>query len=209
MRPRSKPAFRSCTSSTASAPRTRSRRSSRSRATIMRAMIDDELVLAHRARGMTPDRPDHPRHGPEPGRLLPGPRDGQQVLRGHARHRPEGHGQVRRADRPPVPPVRLRRRTRMPRRSSSSWARAPRRSTRRSSTWSRKGEKVGVLKVRLYRPFDAEGLRRGPAGHGQDDRRARPHQGAGRHRRAALPGRPHRHRRGHGRRTGSTSSGYP
>ena len=27
---------------------------------------------------------------------------------------------------------------------------------RRWSTWSRRGEKVGVLKVRLYRPFSAE-----------------------------------------------------
>ena len=49
-----KRAFRSCTSSTASAPRTKSPRSSSSRADDMRAMIDDDLVRAHRARALIP-----------------------------------------------------------------------------------------------------------------------------------------------------------
>ena len=59
-----------------------------------------------------------------------------------------------------------------------------------------KGEKVGLLKVRLYRPFDVEALRRGPARHRQGHRRAGPHQGARRAGRAAVPGRAHRPRRG-------------
>ena len=40
----------------------------------LRAMIDEELVRAHRARALSPDRPVHPRHGAESRRLLPGAR---------------------------------------------------------------------------------------------------------------------------------------
>ena len=43
-----------------------------------------------------------------------------------------------------------------------------------------------MLKVRLYRPFDVEAFVAGAAGDGAGDRRARPHQGARRLRRAAL-----------------------
>ena len=50
-------AFRSCISSTASARRTRSRRSSSSPRTTCAAMIDDELVRAHRARALSPEHP--------------------------------------------------------------------------------------------------------------------------------------------------------
>ena len=69
----------------------------------------------------------------------------------------------------------------------------------------RRGEKVGLVTVRLYRPFPVEALPRRPAGDGHAHRRARPRQGARRARRAAAPrcrpgpagGRPgrHRHRR--------------
>ena len=58
------------------------------------------------------------------------------------------------------------------------------------------GEKVGLLKVRLYRPFDVARLPGGLAGHRARHRRARPHQGAGRPGRAAVPGRAHRRDRG-------------
>ena len=51
------------------------------------------------------------------------------------------------------------------------------------------GEKVGLVKVRLYRPFVHQALRRRAPRDGQEDRRHGPHQGAGLHRRAALPGR--------------------
>ncbi len=54
---------------------------------VLRAMIDEELVLALRQRAMSPDRPDDPRHQPEPRRVLPGPRDRQPVLPGLPRHR--------------------------------------------------------------------------------------------------------------------------
>ena len=49
------------------------------------------------------------------------------------------------------------------------------------------GQRVGVLKVRLYRPVLGARLRRCAACHDQGDRRARPDQGTGRGRRAALP----------------------
>ena len=48
------------------------------------------------------------------------------------------------------------------------------------------GEKVGLLTVRLYRPFPASALRSPLAADDALDRGARPHQGAGRRRRAAL-----------------------
>ena len=50
-------ASRSCTSSTASAPRTRSRRSRRSTDDDLRALLDEEVVAAHRRRALTPDHP--------------------------------------------------------------------------------------------------------------------------------------------------------
>ncbi len=49
------------------------------------------------------------------------------------------------------------------------------------------GEKVGVLKVRLYRPFDMRGFINALPRNDPEDRRARPHQRTGQHRRAALP----------------------
>ena len=65
------------------------------------------------------------------------------------------------------------------------------------------GERVGVAQVRLYRPFPAARADRGPAQDGPKGRRARPHQGARRARRAALPRHVHRAGRGaRGRRTG-------
>ncbi len=50
------------------------------------------------------------------------------------------------------------------------------------------GEKVGVLKVRLYRPFDSQRFVECPARHHPRHRRARPHQRTGQRRRTALSG---------------------
>ena len=47
----------------------------------LRALVADELVRAHRGRALDPGAPVHPRHGAEPGRVLPGARDGQSLLR--------------------------------------------------------------------------------------------------------------------------------
>ena len=73
-----------------------------------------------------------------------------------AGHHAEGDGQVRRDHRPRNTSCSNTSAPRMPSASSSSWARAARRRTRRSITSTRSGEKVGVLKVRLYRPFDVK-----------------------------------------------------
>ena len=52
-----------------------------------------------------------------------------------------------------------------------------------------RGEKVGLLKVRLYRPFCVKSFIEGAARHGEEDCGARPDQGVGSDRRAAVPGR--------------------
>ena len=75
-------------------------------------MIDDELVRGAPRAGAVAGPSGHPRHGAEPRRLLPGARDGQPLLPGLPDDRAERDGPLRRADRPPVPPVRLRRRAR-------------------------------------------------------------------------------------------------
>ena len=62
-----------------------------------------------------------------------------------------------------------------------------------------RGEKVGVLKVRLYRPFSRERVPGGAAAERPQPRRARSHEGAGRARRSALSRRDDRARRGAGR----------
>ena len=50
------------------------------RRTTIRAMIDEDLVAAHRAPGPVAGPSRAPRHRPEPGRLLPGPRGRQPLL---------------------------------------------------------------------------------------------------------------------------------
>ena len=59
----------------------------------------------------------------------------------------------------------------------------------------KKGEKVGVLKVRLFRPWSAKHFVEALPKTRQDDRGPRSHQGARRDRRPALPGRGHQLRR--------------
>jgi pyruvate-ferredoxin/flavodoxin oxidoreductase len=56
------------------------------------------------------------------------------------------------------------------------------------------GEKVGMIKIRLYRPFDAGALLSVHPGHRDAARGAGSLQGAGRRRRAPLQGRDHRTR---------------
>ena len=82
-----------------------------------RAALRRRLARA-RARGARPrpSRPGavagaavHPRHGAEPGRLLPGTRDGQPVLRPRPGRRRRHDGPPRRAHGPPLPHRRLHR----------------------------------------------------------------------------------------------------
>ena len=63
----------------------------------LRAMMDEKLIQAHRARALSPEHPVLRGTLAEPGRVLPGARDVQPVLPGLPGHRAEGDGQVRRA----------------------------------------------------------------------------------------------------------------
>ena len=99
-----------------------------------------------------PRPPGAARHRAEPGRLLPGARGLQPLLRRAAGDRREDDGPLRRAHRPPLPPVRLRRPPagRARDRADGLGGRGRPRDRRAPG---RPGEKVGILKVRLYRPF--------------------------------------------------------
>ncbi len=76
----------------------------------MRAMIDDDLVRAHRARASLARPSGAARLGAESRRLLPGPRDREPVLHRLPDHRAKHDGQVRQDCRPPVQAVPIRRR---------------------------------------------------------------------------------------------------
>ena len=138
----------------------------------------------------------HPRHRPEPGRLLPGARDRQPLLRPHARRRAGGDGRARGADRPPLPARRLQR-------PPGGRARARAHGLGRRDR-ARDGElPAGARRARRRGTGPAlpavPGARagRGSAGHRAPRRRARPHQGARIARRAAVP------RRGRGAQRGA------
>ena len=68
------------------------------------------------------------------------------------------------------------------------------------------GEKVGLVKVRLYRPFVREKLLAAMPATAQEDRRAGPHEGARRPGRAAVPGRGDRACRRRARATSPSSA---
>ena len=78
----------------------------------IRAMIDDELVIAHRARGLSPDTPFIRGTAQNPDVFF----QARETVNIFYDRTPDivqrGHGQVRQADRTAIPPVRLRRRTR-------------------------------------------------------------------------------------------------
>ena len=133
------------------------------------------------------------RHRAEPRRLLPGPRGLQPLLRRPAGDRREEDGPLRRAHRPALPAVRVRRppagRARdradgLGRRGRARDRGAPGR-PRREGRHAEGAPLPAVL---------GEALRAGAAEERARDRGARPHQGAGRGRRAALPRRGHRAR---------------
>jgi pyruvate-ferredoxin/flavodoxin oxidoreductase len=146
-------------------------------------MIDDELVAAHRARGLNPEKPMMRGTAQNPDVYFQGRETVNPFYDATPGDRPEVHGQVRQADRPPVQAVRLRRRADAEHvvvvmGSGAETVHEP------SSSWCQ-GREGGLVKVRLYRPSTPRPSR-GHARDGQDHHRARPHQGARRHRRAAL-----------------------
>ena len=162
----------------------------------VRSLIDEDLVDGAPRPRAQPRPPGAARLGAEPRRVLPGARGVQRLLHGGAGHRAGIDGPLRQAHRSPLRTVRLRRQRQMPSGCWCRWARASARRARRWTSSSPRGEKVGLLTVRLYRPFDAQAFVACAAEDRARDRRARPHQGAGRDRRAAVPGRRHRAGRG-------------
>ena len=102
--------------------------------TISRSLISESLVFAHRQRGLTPDRP-----------VLRGTAQNPDVFF-QAREAQNGFYDVcpdivartmrslRRTDRPPLQPVRVRRGSSGRPRDRASWDRAPTRCTKPSTT---------------------------------------------------------------------------
>ena len=194
-------ASRSSTSSTASAPRTRSPRSRSSPTTTCARLIDEDDVAAHRARALTPDRPScaAPRRTPTPSSrrarpqpLLPrrAPTSSQATMDRFAERTGRryrlfdyvGHPRGRARHRPDG----------LGRRDGPRDGRLARRRAARRSACSRSGSSGPSTSQRFVARAAADRPR---------DRRARPHQGARRRRRAALPGR--RRRRSRGARRGA------
>ena len=157
----------------------------------LRALVPEELIRDHRAPGAVARAPVHPRHRAEPGRLLPGARDGEPVLRAGARRGRGRHGAPRRAHRPGHAHRRVRgrsggrsgaRRDGLGRRDGGRDRRRPQRAGRAP----RRGPATSVP------PVPRGGAARRAARDRAAHRRARPHQGARLDGRAALP----RRRRG-------------
>ena len=121
-----------------------------------RAMIDEESVLAHRERALTPDRPSCAERRRIPmcssRRVRPAirttcacPAIVQDVMDRFA----EQTG-------PQVPPVRLRRGARRGARDHPDGIGCGRGRRGDQVSGTAQGEKLGLLKVRMYRPFAAE-----------------------------------------------------
>ena len=172
----------------------------------IRALVRDDDVLAFRARGHDAGRSGRSGDGPEPRRLLPGPRGVEPVPPGGARHRPGGHGRARRPDRPPVRAGGLPRRPRRrPRRRRDGLGRRSGGGDRRHAGRRRRAGRDAPDPPVPAVPRGA-GDRR-PAAHGSGDRGPRPNEGAWRRRRAALPGDRRGPGRGDGRRRAAVRDG--
>ncbi len=144
-----------CISSTASALRTRSTRFIRSPMKTSRALIDANCVRQHRERALSPDRPMLRGTAQNPDVFFQAREAINPFYSRVPHHRARRDGSLRAAHRARLPPVRLRRRCRTRSASSSSWAPARAPPRKPSSDLIARGEKVGLLKVRLFRPFDA------------------------------------------------------
>ena len=119
-------------------------------------MIDDKLVLAAPQPGAQPGAAGHPRHRAEPGRLLPGARGLQPVLPG----RPRTSSRSRWTSSPASSAASTTCSTTSARRTPSvsivmmgSGAEIAEETVKHLVA---QGEKVGLLKVRLFRPFSIE-----------------------------------------------------
>ena len=154
----------------------------------LRALVRDDDVVALRARGMTPEAPRRARHRAEPRRVLPGPRGGAtrstspyptivaEVMDELAARTGRRYGLVDYHGAPDAERVIVR----------DGIGRRRGRGDRRRR-WSPRASPWAWCSVRLFQPFPAERARRRAAADGAVDRGARPHEGAGRGRRAAVP----------------------
>ena len=129
----------------------------------------------------------HPRHRAEPGRLLPGARDGEPVLRPRART--SSRTRWRGSPSAPAAATHIVDYTGHPEAERVLVVMGSGGETVRETVaaLNARGERVGVLQVRLYRPFPAQALVEALPATRAQDRRARPDEGAGLDRRAALP----------------------
>ena len=96
-------------------------------------------------------------YGPEPRRVLPVPRGGRPLPPGRARHRGPGHGPLRRPHRPPLPADDY---TGHPEaeRVLVLMGSAAGPAAEVVETLAARGERVGLVTVHLYRPFDVGAL---------------------------------------------------
>ena len=78
----------------------------------VRALIDEELVTAHRGRALNPDKPVMRGTAQNPDVFFQAREACNAVLRGGAGHRAGVDGPLRQADRPPLQPVLVQRRAR-------------------------------------------------------------------------------------------------
>ena len=126
-------------------------------------------------------------HGPEPRRVLPGPRSLQPVLQCDARHRPGDDGPLRQAGRAAVSPVRLRRAPGCrPRRRADGLRRRGRR--RDGAEAEQDGPEGGRRQSAAVPAVRRQGLPGRDSRDGQGHRRARSHQGTRRDGRTAVSG---------------------
>ena len=142
-------------------------------------MIDEDLVFAHRERALSPDHPVLRGTAQNPDVFFQARETVQSVLRRLPGHRAGGDGQVRQGRGPQYhlfdydgAPDAERVIVIM-----GSGAEAAQETV---DYLDRKGEKVGLLKVRLYRPFSAKHFVAALPATVKNDRRPRPHQGTGR-----------------------------
>ncbi len=153
----------------------------------MRAMIDDELVRAHRDRALSPDHPVLRGIGAESRRLLPGARSRstpyylacptivQNVMDKFAKIVGRQYHLFDYVGAPDAERVII---------MMGSGAEAAHETV--DSLAGRRARRSACSRCGSIRPFSVETLPGGAACHREDHRRTRPHQGAGRHRRAAL-----------------------
>ena len=120
----------------------------------LRAMIPDELVAAHRARALTPDRPVLRGTAQNPDAFFQAREACNPFYAGRRRPRAGVDGPVREDHRAPVQALRVRRPPRGGARHRRDGLRRARPSQETIDHLVAKGEKVGLVKVRLYRPFD-------------------------------------------------------